>query len=331
MAYTVGHHIVFGSNQYQPQTSAGRKVLAHELTHVIQQSAAVPSPSSASAIVIRGRIQRTIQKWSISGNIATSDQEGDKLGPLAESLGARFNDWKCIKPIDMLDSRAADRPADFEDRYQHYIRIGDTFDVSNLTSLGVPLRIYLFNDTNVYAKLAQLFYPGSMTSSDADADFAARSMTARAPIGELVIVGHASGGSMFGEGSTFTPGDFNPEEPVPTFNSAQLGMLPRRCWFSRFATVRAVGCDTETWGTHFASRYLRRGAVVTSTTASVRGKCSDTPGTEFVQFMGQCKALNGVEFASSWELDGAYLEGPFWNVDDFEKKGSYWWSVPGSL
>lgn len=36
-AYTVGHNIVFGANQYAPQTSAGRSLLAHELAHVVQQ------------------------------------------------------------------------------------------------------------------------------------------------------------------------------------------------------------------------------------------------------------------------------------------------------
>ena len=37
-AYTMGYHIVFGQGQYTPQTSAGKKLLAHELTHVLQQS-----------------------------------------------------------------------------------------------------------------------------------------------------------------------------------------------------------------------------------------------------------------------------------------------------
>jgi hypothetical protein len=41
LAYTVGPHMVFGSGQYAPSTSTGRKLLAHELTHVIQQSASV--------------------------------------------------------------------------------------------------------------------------------------------------------------------------------------------------------------------------------------------------------------------------------------------------
>jgi hypothetical protein len=39
-AYTVGEHVVFGAGQYQPATPAGRKIIAHELTHVIQQRAA---------------------------------------------------------------------------------------------------------------------------------------------------------------------------------------------------------------------------------------------------------------------------------------------------
>jgi hypothetical protein len=38
-AYTVGPHIVFGAGQFAPQTQPGQRLLAHELTHVIQQTA----------------------------------------------------------------------------------------------------------------------------------------------------------------------------------------------------------------------------------------------------------------------------------------------------
>jgi hypothetical protein len=37
LAYTVGRDVAFGAGQYAPETSAGRKLLAHELTHVVQQ------------------------------------------------------------------------------------------------------------------------------------------------------------------------------------------------------------------------------------------------------------------------------------------------------
>jgi hypothetical protein len=37
-AFTVGKNIIFGQGQYSPQTATGRKLMAHELTHVIQQT-----------------------------------------------------------------------------------------------------------------------------------------------------------------------------------------------------------------------------------------------------------------------------------------------------
>jgi hypothetical protein len=46
-AFTAGQHLVFDEGQYRPNTTAGRRLLAHELTHVVQQSAAMPLPSRA--------------------------------------------------------------------------------------------------------------------------------------------------------------------------------------------------------------------------------------------------------------------------------------------
>ena len=36
-AYTVGRDIVFGRDRYSPHSPEGRRLLAHELTHVVQQ------------------------------------------------------------------------------------------------------------------------------------------------------------------------------------------------------------------------------------------------------------------------------------------------------
>jgi Domain of unknown function (DUF4157)/Lysine-specific metallo-endopeptidase len=38
LAYTVGRDVVFGAGQYVPDTAEGGRLLAHELTHVVQQS-----------------------------------------------------------------------------------------------------------------------------------------------------------------------------------------------------------------------------------------------------------------------------------------------------
>ena len=43
-AYTVGRDIVFGAGQYAPTTSDGKRLLAHELTHVVQQRGG-PTPA----------------------------------------------------------------------------------------------------------------------------------------------------------------------------------------------------------------------------------------------------------------------------------------------
>jgi hypothetical protein len=44
LAYTVGRDVVFGYGQYAPHSTAGRRLMAHELTHVLQQEGS-DSPS----------------------------------------------------------------------------------------------------------------------------------------------------------------------------------------------------------------------------------------------------------------------------------------------
>lgn len=39
-AFTLGDAVVFGANQYRPDTPSGRRLIAHELAHVVQQTAA---------------------------------------------------------------------------------------------------------------------------------------------------------------------------------------------------------------------------------------------------------------------------------------------------
>lgn len=43
LAYAVGRDLVFGTGKYEPATMEGRRLLAHELTHVVQQSSGVSS------------------------------------------------------------------------------------------------------------------------------------------------------------------------------------------------------------------------------------------------------------------------------------------------
>lgn len=49
MAYTIGHNIVIGPEHYTPHTDSGKKLLAHELTHVVQQEGQTPLESATAS------------------------------------------------------------------------------------------------------------------------------------------------------------------------------------------------------------------------------------------------------------------------------------------
>jgi hypothetical protein len=51
LAYTVGHQVVFGAGQYAPETSAGRGLLGHELTHVVQQGYASHTAGTGALMI----------------------------------------------------------------------------------------------------------------------------------------------------------------------------------------------------------------------------------------------------------------------------------------
>ncbi|MDI1478915.1 Rossmann-like fold-containing protein [Polyangium sp. y55x31] len=47
-AFTVGNHVFFGRDRWKPETSEGKELLAHELTHTIQQGASVQRSAEPS-------------------------------------------------------------------------------------------------------------------------------------------------------------------------------------------------------------------------------------------------------------------------------------------
>ena len=57
-AFTIGRDVVFGSGEYQPDTAVGKRLLAHELTHVVQQS----GTESVKPTAPRGSIAETISR-----------------------------------------------------------------------------------------------------------------------------------------------------------------------------------------------------------------------------------------------------------------------------
>jgi hypothetical protein len=206
-------------------------------------------------------------------------------------------------------------PADFDAHYERYVRNGDTFNVSNLRlNTGPSLRVHLFTKA-IDVALAGLFYPGMVASTgDVDIDIMNAADQGRTPVDDIVIFGHAGGTTMFGDLGTFDPTALE-DEPA-TFALAERNLLPRRCWLTRDATVRSVGCSSSEFATAFARQYLRRGASITSTTSSVSPCCHGV--------------WTRLAFTASPTPGSAIRDGPFANAADFYA-GRFWTTVAGRL
>ena len=59
-AYTVGDHVVFGHAHFAPETAAGRRLLAHELTHVVQQRGGASVTAAPPGVVSRRRVPASV-------------------------------------------------------------------------------------------------------------------------------------------------------------------------------------------------------------------------------------------------------------------------------
>lgn len=72
-AYTVGSRIVFDSSRYAPETPEGKRLLAHELTHVIQQGfAASPPTLMRFGRTATGFFANIFQFWNYSRQTLTA-------------------------------------------------------------------------------------------------------------------------------------------------------------------------------------------------------------------------------------------------------------------
>jgi Domain of unknown function (DUF4157) len=123
-AYTVGHSLVFGAGEFNPGTREGRRLLAHELTHVAQESGAAANvvrrqgdfddeeptlrEGSSSRGQPRGHVERRGGEKH-PGNIASGEIDTDKpRGPTSGGggsgtsveAGARDRSWTNL-PVEL--------------------------------------------------------------------------------------------------------------------------------------------------------------------------------------------------------------------------------------
>lgn len=83
-AYTVGRHIVFDSGAYAPHTYAGRRLLAHELAHTVQQRG-TSTPGQGTL-----RISEPGDHWEQEASQSASRVEANVTPRIAPAYGARL-------------------------------------------------------------------------------------------------------------------------------------------------------------------------------------------------------------------------------------------------
>lgn len=81
-AYTVGQNIVFGAGRFAPASHGGRRLIAHELTHVVQQTAAADRSRSGLAMLQR-------QTTFPSAGPGVLDETSKKAEPITRSEQAK--------------------------------------------------------------------------------------------------------------------------------------------------------------------------------------------------------------------------------------------------
>jgi hypothetical protein len=85
-AFTVGRDIAFAPGEYRPETEAGRSLLAHELTHVVQQGEQVRA------------VMRACDCTKVAGGSTPTAAQSSALAPHFPNLKA--GDWCVTAPAD---------------------------------------------------------------------------------------------------------------------------------------------------------------------------------------------------------------------------------------
>lgn len=115
-AFTVGADVVFGAGEYQPQAQAGRTLLAHELTHVLQQRGSGSGAPASGLRVARQPKSSAAPRKPIDSRVVSSRTE-DRARTLVQVhiIGHASPRWRSA----VTDREADQRNAELsEDRAQ---------------------------------------------------------------------------------------------------------------------------------------------------------------------------------------------------------------------
>jgi len=126
-AYTIGNNIVFGQNAYRLDTAQGQSLLAHELTHIVQQA--------------KGTSGSRIRRWSYG--TGTPPHTDYSIVPAA--------DKKTVESGMNLLKKVVDNPKDYPVCHRFFKKNCPGGTDNSLKDQFANAKLWLDNDKNVWA------------------------------------------------------------------------------------------------------------------------------------------------------------------------------------
>ena len=135
LAYTVGRDVVFGAGRYQPGTAEGRRLLAHELTHVVQggqqgesrpmaSSLEVSRPSDPLELEAEETAARVASGAEVRAGLRPGSQPAAGVAARQVSGGPKL--YRVPAPDEEEEPASATPPAETTD-----VGVGDTGDLGD--------------------------------------------------------------------------------------------------------------------------------------------------------------------------------------------------------
>lgn len=102
-AYTVGHSIAFGAGQFAPQTDDGRNLIAHELSHVVQQRLYRQLMPESSQVLHTSLMRKEIdddeiRREEVDGENESIDVDNDPDNELVDRSTSQLTAGRGSKP-----------------------------------------------------------------------------------------------------------------------------------------------------------------------------------------------------------------------------------------
>lgn len=245
LAYTVGRDVVFGTGQYAPATSGGRRLIAHELTHVVQQRNAGGAVDSCLALGDPGSAAEA------EAERAASDVAADRAAHVALREPSRLARAPCTPAATCSPTGVAGSSEDFGQteaaheagpraRRKHMAPVravstghaGHARQLEHFLNAQAPGRLPIVQGIFIDADMS----PGTGAFTENCAAWIAEALPAGAPT--------PSGMAGATKDCIFVPGHLNREAlAFNTTADATIGGIPREQW--RIETLQTLTHETE--------------------------------------------------------------------------------------